>query len=883
MAFNKSDINRRFEENSTVFANPEISQIAEAKGLFSPQAPQQNLIKGTVLYSVPALNTYYVIPASNVGTTADGTSLSVVATAVMGNSLKYGVSCYTVYQPGTQVLMTYTNSDPIPGNQEAPPAYTIIGTTATEGLLESQAYPPVDVWYNDGLDYYASSYASALAARKSDALTDKSYGAPLNLFHGDDLKAGDFDNFTAVTASSANFGALRARIDVNGLTDTLRIYADNYQREAPYLESGARLDISNSLIYNKIAYSVKEGFGGITGDPFSHDEDAGFEPVEEEQLGFFRDTEYIGKLVDGRWQTSQLPPDTEVYTRAGSDLPFGTRSEEQVAGTVSSVRAAGELSSVKSPFIPVPVEKKDELAAEEPLPADKDTGKPWAEEEGIPPEDYPNVSPANYAAEYDYNTAQYWRARMRSREDYWKIPTPGDLQEATGVDLTKARTQIEELEETKQDYDLPETIKIKDPVSGKELLYYAAESFMRQLPDGSISISDGYGSEIRMVKGRIIISAATDIEYRSGRDIHSMAGRHSVTVGGDSVFMHASNGDLYVKSQRNLNIMAGNGNEGQLTLESRSNDRDEKHKGNGRGIIIKSDTDLGIAGKDIYMGLYDKGDKSTSGLSRNQTGTLIIDACKSTLGLMGEYIYGNSKSGTTFATSSGQGSALSLSSGTALLAGQSMQLGCGSCVINSMSGDSSVYTLGPNGMTSTSVSASGSGVLTVKGSIKSTASIYCSNSMMASNMTASHGSFGGASKHYSHRGGSKPPQIQVPKIVGTVIKQPGESFKKQYDATAKESKLFTGSAYSKSTFAYPNSKDLRIASDYKMWAARWQNMLKGGNTWSEPAVKDIDGKDTYIYPGVDKWDDTVYYSDKGKEGAKLAGSYKINATQKEEK
>ena len=882
MGFNKSTIESQLSDATSVLSDPMIAQIAEAKGLFSPQAPQQNLVVGTVLYSLPSLNTYYVMPANNVGTTKDGMSLSVVATSTGGNSLKYGVSCYTVYQPGTQVLMTYTNVDPVPGTLDAPPAYTIIGTMVTEGLLESEAYPPVDVWYNDGLDYYATTYAAALAANKSDALTDKSYGAPLNLFHGDDLKAGDFDNFVAVTASGVNLGSLKARIDMNALTDTLRIYADNYQREAPYLESGARLDMDNSLVYTKTAYSVLEGLGAIKGKPFKKDDNESYIPTEEEQQGFFRDTEYKGKLVGVSWYTNQLPPDVDVFTRAPEKLPFGVYSQEQpVEGTVSR-RAAGELAAVKSPFVPVPVEMKDELAAEEPLPEDADPGKTWADEEGIAEEDYPHVSPANFADEYDYNTAEHWRARMRGREDYWKIPTAGDLKETAGVDLDKARREIEPLDEADYEYELPDQIKIKDPVSGEERLYYAAESFIRQMPDGSISISDGYGSEIRMVKGRIIISAATDIEYRAGRDIVNMAARHNVTIGGDSVFVHASNGDLYMKSEKNMNIMAGNGDEGQLTLESRSTEQSTKNKvGNGRGIIIKSDTDLGISGKNIYMGLYDDQDKSTSGLSRSQSGTFILDSCKSTLGLMGEYVYANAKQSASFVCGSGAGSALSLGPGKALLAGQSVQLGCGNCVVNSMSGDATVHTLGSSGLTPAPITASGSATLTVKGSIKSTASIYCSNSMMASNMTATHGSFGGASKHFSHAGGGSPPAVQIPSITGDSIKEPSEDLKSQYDKTTQDSDLLTGSAYSLSKLAYPSSEDLRLSSDYKIWAARWQNMLQNPELWAEPPVKDENDEDTFIYPG-DLWRESIYFSGKGESGDAPESFLPINSKQTED-
>ena len=53
---------------------------------------------------------------------------------------------------------------------------------------------------------------------------------------------------------------------------------------------------------------------------------------------------------------------------------------------------------------------------------------------------------------------------------------------------------------------LPPYIEVTDATTGNIVRYYNSASILSMEPDGSIVISDGYGSEIRMSGGNIYIS-----------------------------------------------------------------------------------------------------------------------------------------------------------------------------------------------------------------------------------------------------------------------------------------------------------------------------------------------------------------------------------------
>lgn len=85
----------------------------------------------------------------------------------------------------------------------------------------------------------------------------------------------------------------------------------------------------------------------------------------------------------------------------------------------------------------------------------------------------------------------------------------------------------------------PQEVYINQQTSS---LMHGTTSIIHQLPDGSVIIKDGYGSQIRMVRGNIIISSALDIILRPGRHLRgtvpgdmSLSAQNMDIVGRDTV------------------------------------------------------------------------------------------------------------------------------------------------------------------------------------------------------------------------------------------------------------------------------------------------------------------------------------------------------------
>lgn len=863
-----------------------LYKALEAVGLGDSQPQFLQFDTGIVLYAVPGLNSYYVIPSQNMG--GPGDPLFLTAFALNGSTLKYGATVAESYQPGTMVILARVGTSPDPAEATGTDMTIILGSVPRQNIIDPADYPDRSLFPGVGVDYYTTPFVDSMktAQPKTDLLKDHSYGRPLESLGGDWSVVNDFKNFVMVGHQYAGIGSLRAKVESHSVHNRLRLTADDLRMEGLCLESVARPDEKDALFYVRKARSVLEGLGVAEAGaiPFKQNDDNEYERLKDDQQGIFRHEEYEGELVEGIWR-SLLVPETPDGARTWSDSskpPFGVDSEHTLYDGEHSRRNALQTSSVKSPYVPVvralqPEEKLEEYPKE-------DEGKEWKDDQGVSDDDYPNVAPANNTDEFDHNTGDYWRKRLRARTDNWKVYTPDELQGEYGGDM-KRRKEIDALEEDTQDYELPPVMKVKDPATGVEKEYYCAESFIRQLPDGSISLSDGYGSEIRMVRGRIIVSPATDLEFRPGRDMSVMAGRHASVNAGDSLFLQAEHGSTYAKAQKDFRILAGADQEGTLVLEGRglraaekinSNDPERKVAG---GVVVKSDSNLIMAGVDTYIGINDSDDKSANGMARTVKGTLLIDAGAGTLGLLGDSLYGTfASSATLTCVAGGTGSGLAMGAGHMGLYASNLDLAAAQCLVKTPSGGTvNVKTIGPGGVQNKTLRVNGGQTtMYVGGSIKAQTNVYAGSTMSASNMTGGHGSFGGATEHYSHAGGSSP-TVKVPSLKTDLIKNAGDSFEKSMDAA--DPTMYKALDMLGTGFAYPTSKDMRI-SEYKLYAARWQNMLKSPKTWSNKEVDNSDAtKKTMTYPGKEMMETGESFFHKVDEKSILKDNYIINTTQ----
>jgi len=98
--------------------------------------------------------------------------------------------------------------------------------------------------------------------------------------------------------------------------------------------------------------------------------------------------------------------------------------------------------------------------------------------------------------------------------------------------------------------------------------YYENASIFALAEDGSIVAIDGYGSRLFMGGGQIRLEASGDCTIQSGGRVVLM-GEEVITRARKHVDISASDGDVRLKAERNMQLLAGNGGTGGMLLESK--------------------------------------------------------------------------------------------------------------------------------------------------------------------------------------------------------------------------------------------------------------------------------------------------------------------------
>lgn len=175
-----------------------------------------------------------------------------------------------------------------------------------------------------------------------------------------------------------------------------------------------------------------------------------------------------------------------------------------------------------------------------------------------------------------------------------------------------------------QDY---QSVSVTDKLTGRTAVRFDNNSIVTQDPDGSVTIKDGWGSQITMSHGNIYISSALDTFIRPGRDLITMVPRH-LSQSANGQIEVASKEDIKLGAQKNL-VMASalSGKEGYTVLENRT-----KLVGDAAntGVVIRSNGNMSItASDDIHIGTNDKRNqnKKDTGIVQGK-GSVYIDGNK---------------------------------------------------------------------------------------------------------------------------------------------------------------------------------------------------------------------------------------------------------------
>jgi len=597
---------------------------------------------GRVVYSVPYCNTYRVQLDRLSGD-------RWCCAAADGSLLPIGVRSSTVIPPNSRVMVWI------------PPG---INWGIILGTVPAQMYDPnlaVPEWVQQGSgtginreSCYTFPFKNLF---REGGIMDFSNGRPLD---GTSLDWGRF----AETGIGIHIDPFQAFLRVNEACGLFLNYFDSYMRlagvnldiQSAVHELNVREDSGENRLFKGVAVYPWEALGLFKNgeEPWEEkdDKDVQFKKHygkvdlkdgDEEQQSYYRYQEYGGYLGQG-FRRLLISPADKSGKQLYSDTPdsagpdFGVFEEGLGLDGSYWVRSAKGIYISKRCLIPVPKEIRLPEDQKEGDDKDKDNYKFSGTFGGG---DEHKVGDIEIEAEEDekhllqaaglFDVLAYhmnWKGLHPFHyhgEDY-KTPEESAPVEG-GPTATQENIDFSKLQDDMYlGYPEPKMVKIDERYG--EVEYFEREAGIAVLPDGSLVLYDGYGSQITMTGGVIRLDTPGDVQLMPGRNILLMGGDDIVLRSKNSVDISAGDKDVRIKAERNMQLLAGNSGEGGMLLESKASrtvyDFDNKVGEDvvSSGITLKAakSTVAAWAG-DIYLRTGKEGDPLN-------TGEIVLDASK---------------------------------------------------------------------------------------------------------------------------------------------------------------------------------------------------------------------------------------------------------------
>ena len=594
-------------------------------------------------------------------------------------------------------------------------------------------------------------------------------------------------------------------------------------------------------------------------------EDNHFEPQQEKQVMAFRSLRregYVGDLKSD--MIALLPPgaegiskrDDRKYYRGVLDVHYGLDG-------AFHVRSAKEIVLAKTLMMPVPRQEHDPDdpagdsafgEGEKYKPAnqygsgDPQEKKPYKFPESIKDPPGRMVDLWDYQA---YLFGKYGLQAVDAHETDWRTPEENEVEIDTG-DPNKIDENVIKAGGSgmmfKPFAPLPEFGEVKvDQRDGHNVRYYKARSCIQMMDDGSVSIEDGYGSQIMMSGGHIYLAAPGDLNMRPGRNFVAWAPRDFIAKAGWCAELSAAKKDVRIKAENNMHIMAGDGTKGSMLFENRAVGKPDKSEWTGkigedidtRGIIFKAQDSVIHCLTTRFFAGTTKNDSSAwvelnSGLGKTTIagGDVGVEATK----LYGVIVSGSRRKGSCASQFVINPTNAVLISSLDMIGDFGLWKGCKGGGNLEMDGE-----------------------LKAKQSIGSDASIYCKYQMSANGMLSNN--------YHNGLGGGQPANVQ------------SEGGPTQARANAAKDPLYqafeddtlddanTGAA-NKSVwdvigFSFRKSKEhYKTGGDYKVYETRSQQLYRAfgiNKQWVEPVVNSPEGTPTRPHPGQEAWTNGQVY------------------------
>jgi len=326
------------------------------------------------------------------------------------------------------------------------------------------------------------------------------------------------------------------------------------------------------------------------------------EPEEDNYQPFARAKSYGGYLGQGFYRilTTPYTKDTKDFQKYEDETNYTSLFEERItlAGHYA-LRTALGLTIGKRPVIPTPKRKK--------VVQDKkgDTAKNYkASSQFGDGDEHKCYSEIKADSAYPQMQRILGVLDLHTHIFNWEGPHPfyyhkEDYHYPQDSEMEDLKNNWEKIEfkelVSKQYLEPPEAVEVEiDHRTGGKAQIFPNSSSLTFLDDGGITLTDGFGSQIRMTGGNIHITAPGDVFVEAGRNATTWAGRDIHLRAKCSVDVTATDHDVRLKAEKNMQLLAANGGgKHGLLLESRSDAyewpfKECGHKAEYSGIVLRA-------------------------------------------------------------------------------------------------------------------------------------------------------------------------------------------------------------------------------------------------------------------------------------------------------
>lgn len=317
------------------------------------------------------------------------------------------------------------------------------------------------------------------------------------------------------------------------------------------------------------------------------------------QTPFHRLVEYAGFLGQGFKKQLRLPPPGKQIFSMDSPTNVPAVWEEHLAldGNYHMVSSQG-IFLAHVPVFNSPVQfKRPEDGTGDRSPGYVPTG---SQSDGIASGlsgDFPDGTGAALLADDELAYGMKWRSShpFYKHTNDWKLFDDPEKESAVAISNLSSNHYLPRPDAKEKDVDHRFSAN-----------YHPSLSFISILRDGTVVIAGPGGEEIRMGGGSIEISCPGDIQLRPGRNLVALTGKDTVVRARKSVEISASENDVRLKAEKNMQLLAGNSKTGGLLLESRG-EGDTQDFGQigtdtvSNGVIIKSANQAAVFAGEVYI------------------------------------------------------------------------------------------------------------------------------------------------------------------------------------------------------------------------------------------------------------------------------------------